>query len=107
RDRARIGSQPCAAFPRLSRPFRAKHLYFTNPGCLARQSGEQSSIGFQPVSSHQPTSLFVSRPSGVVVLESEREPTVGNARYRLEAYATLRLRDSMWAQGARLQDDFH
>jgi hypothetical protein len=77
-----------------------------NPGPpgRARQSGEQSSIGFQPVSSHQPASPFVSRRSGAIVLEPQREPTVVDARYRLEARATLRRRDS---EEARLQDDFN
>jgi hypothetical protein len=34
--------------------------------------------------------FFGSRRSGAIVLEPEREPTVVDARYRLEAYATLR-----------------
>jgi hypothetical protein len=59
----------------------------------ARQSGEQISIGFQPVSSHQPAALFGSRRSGTIVFKPKREPTVVDARYRLEAYATLRRRD--------------
>jgi hypothetical protein len=41
----------------------------------------------------RPAPLFVSRRSGVIVLEQEREPTgvVVDARYRLSAYATLRV----------------
>ena len=45
--------------------------------------GEQSSIGFQPVSNHQTASLFVSGRSGGILLEQEREPTLVEARYRL------------------------
>jgi hypothetical protein len=44
-------------------------------GCfqyLARQSGEQSSIGFQPVSSHQPASLLCPA-TGAIVLERYQE----------------------------------
>ena len=46
--------------------------------------------------------------SGVLVRESEREPTVADARYRLEAYATLRRRDFDLGYGdAPLQGDFN
>ena len=62
---------------------------------LVGQSGKQCSIGFQPVSGHQPASLIVFRRSGIIV----REPTVVDARYRLEAYASLRRRDLTWVQG--------
>ena len=48
------------------------------------------------------------RRSGVIVLEQERESTVVDARYRLEAYATLRRRDfDLEYEKTRLQDDFH
>jgi hypothetical protein len=50
----------------------------------------------------------VFRALGVIVLEQEREPTVVDARYRLEAYATLRRRDfDLGYEEARLQDDFN
>jgi hypothetical protein len=57
---------------------------------------EQGSDPALPPTNQAP--LFVSRRSGLIVLEQEREPTgaVVDARYRLEAYATLRRRDSTW-----------
>jgi hypothetical protein len=44
----------------------------------------------------------VFRPPGVIVLEREREPTVVDVQYRLEAYATLRRRDFAWDTGRRV-----
>jgi hypothetical protein len=50
----------------------------------------------------------VFRRSGTIVLGQEREATVGDARYRLEAYATLRRHDfDLGYEEARMQDDFH
>jgi hypothetical protein len=49
----------------------------------------QCSIGFQPVASHQLTLLLGSANSGSHRPRKERGPTVVDARYRLEAYATL------------------
>jgi hypothetical protein len=69
---------PAANKKQRTLPYAARFNVGTRGRCgvfqyLARQSGEQSSIGFQPVSSHQPASLFVSRRSGVILLEQERE----------------------------------
>jgi hypothetical protein len=53
-----------------------------------------------PACIESPTSFaFVSRRSGAIVLEPKREPTVVDARNRLEAYATLRRRGSTWVRG--------
>ena len=73
---------------------------------LARQSGEQSRIGFQPVSSVDYAWLAVlAGPPISDCLDENRSRLV--VRYRLEAYATLRRGHVAAGTRNRLQEDFH